>query len=252
MALDRPADVLLAPGVAGGAGYDKDGADLVMRLAGGETARIENFFVIGPNGDFSRLLSAGGDVVATGLMAPEPEYPDEPDAVTDVGAGDAITNVDAVEVASDSAEESVGSGGIMANGLTPWIGAGLLVGSGIAFSSDSGGSDDGSGAVDAGQVVDEGEIATDLSGDALLPPEDDLTSELLSSRLISSDEPDVPSGDVAAEPVDTDANETDAVETEAGQFSDTLEGYILPEDAEPMMNEPQAELFSDLDTEFTA
>ena len=72
--LAEPTDVSVGAPVLG---TEKAGQDLVVRLANGETQTIENFFVIGPDGDFSRLLSASGTPVVTGLMAPEPDIPQD-------------------------------------------------------------------------------------------------------------------------------------------------------------------------------
>ena len=63
--LAEPTDVSVGAPVLG---TEKAGQDLVVRLANGETQTIENFFVIGPDGDFSRLLSASGTPVVTGLI----------------------------------------------------------------------------------------------------------------------------------------------------------------------------------------
>ena len=68
--LSEPTDVSVSASILG---TEKSGQDLVVRLSNGETLNIENFFVIGPDGDFSRLLSSDGSPVVTGLMAPEPD-----------------------------------------------------------------------------------------------------------------------------------------------------------------------------------
>ena len=71
--LSVPTDITLSQGNAAIRGYEKHGADLVLQLADGQALTAENFFVIGENGDFSRLIAQNGEIVATGLLVPEPE-----------------------------------------------------------------------------------------------------------------------------------------------------------------------------------
>lgn len=84
--LAAPSDVYFGSGVAGIAYYEKSGADLRVILLDGQEVLVRDFFVIGPAGEYSRLLDggAGGEVEITGLLAPEPFVPPtEPAAVAE-------------------------------------------------------------------------------------------------------------------------------------------------------------------------
>lgn len=77
--LSAASDVYFGSAVAGIAFYEKSGADLRVTLLDGQEIRIADFFVIGPQGQYSRLLDGGanGSVEVTGLIAPEPFVPPE-------------------------------------------------------------------------------------------------------------------------------------------------------------------------------
>ncbi|NGM45981.1 hypothetical protein G5B31_10550 [Rhodobacter sp. SGA-6-6] len=84
--LAAPSDVYFGSGAAGIAYYEKSGADLRVILLDGQEVLVRDFFVIGPAGEYSRLLDggAGGEVEITGLLAPEPFVPPtEPAAVAE-------------------------------------------------------------------------------------------------------------------------------------------------------------------------
>lgn len=244
--LSEPTDIQLAPGAAGVVSYDKVGPDLVLRLANGETSRIDNFFEAGPNGDFSRLLTASGEVVASGLMAPEPDYPDEPDAVLAAGAGESISGgATVVEGALEAPSDGADADGLMSGSFFQVAGAGLFVGSGIAFGSDS---DDSTDEGSAPSVADAQQVDADLLADALLGPEGDLAADLLSSELDVSESYDVASDPSVSEPAEPPSDEANTVE--AGQPQEA-EGYILPETAVAEIAESGADLLADLDMEFT-
>ncbi|WP_376873555.1 hypothetical protein [Albirhodobacter sp. R86504] len=70
--ISHPTDIRLTQSNAAVQSYDKVGADLIVTFADGETLIATNFFVIGETGDFSRLVAADGEVLVTGLLAPEP------------------------------------------------------------------------------------------------------------------------------------------------------------------------------------
>lgn len=70
-------DIYFGKGAPGIAYFEKAGADLRVTLLDGQEVMLHDFFVIGPEGNASRLLdSAGGPVEVTGLLAPEPFQPE--------------------------------------------------------------------------------------------------------------------------------------------------------------------------------
>lgn len=77
--LSTASDVYFGSAVAGIAFYEKSGADLRVTLLDGQEITLQDFFVIGPQGQYSRLLDGGanGSVEVTGLIAPEPFVPPE-------------------------------------------------------------------------------------------------------------------------------------------------------------------------------
>ncbi|MBM1813676.1 BapA/Bap/LapF family prefix-like domain-containing protein [Pseudosulfitobacter pseudonitzschiae] len=128
--LSEPTDVSVSASILG---TEKSGQDLVVRLSNGETLNIENFFVIGPNGDFSRLLSADGSPVVTGLMAPEPDLAQDTEFTEAMQTTEGVT-----PVSSGSSDiESADAGGAGDWGDTAlFAGAGFSLGSGIGYLSD--------------------------------------------------------------------------------------------------------------------
>ena len=71
--LSQPADVFFGSASPGIAFYEKVGPDLNITLLDGTDVVIKNFFVIGPDGSYSRLLvGAERAEEITGLVAPEP------------------------------------------------------------------------------------------------------------------------------------------------------------------------------------
>ncbi|MDQ2065359.1 hypothetical protein Q9295_03150 [Xinfangfangia sp. CPCC 101601] len=77
--LSAPSDVYFGSAAAGIAFYEKSGADLRVTLLDGTEVLIRDFFVIGPQGEYSRLFDGGaaGSIEVTGLIAPEPYLPPE-------------------------------------------------------------------------------------------------------------------------------------------------------------------------------
>ena len=66
-------DVFLGRNGAGIAYYEKSGADLRITLLDQQEVLVRNFFAIGANGEYSRLLKTqNGEVEVSGLIAPEP------------------------------------------------------------------------------------------------------------------------------------------------------------------------------------
>lgn len=127
--LTAPSDVYFGSGVAGIAYYEKSGADLRVILLDGQEVLVRDFFVIGPAGEYSRLLDGGaaGEVEITGLLAPEPFVPPtEPTAVAEaekaeeaqpMAEGDSpqgeeiVVDLSGGEPAADDAAPVAGGGG---------------------------------------------------------------------------------------------------------------------------------------------
>lgn len=82
--LSSPSDVYFGNAAPGIAFYEKSGADLKVTLLDGTETLIEDFFVIGPDGNYSRLLlGPNGTEEMSGLIAPEPLIPrDQPGVQT--------------------------------------------------------------------------------------------------------------------------------------------------------------------------
>lgn len=76
--------MFLGSGSPGIAFYEKAGADLRVTLLDGKVVSLQNFFAMGPNGEYSRLLNGeAGTPEVTGLIAPEPFVPrDDTPALT--------------------------------------------------------------------------------------------------------------------------------------------------------------------------
>ena len=139
--LAAPTDITLTARNAQISGYQKSGADLSVRFADGNALQLQNFFVIGEQGDFSRLISASGAPLVTGLMGPEAESePDEPQIA------EAAIPSDAIEVFPNAALMSDAQSGAEATGAATPAPSGdeapagnMSVGS-VSADGDSGGS----------------------------------------------------------------------------------------------------------------
>ena len=90
MSLGTPADISLARGTPAIVASDKLGSDLALSFADGKTLLVRDFFVIGEEGDFSRLLLPNGEAFVTGLMGPEPSYITDRNAQGSVEAGSCL------------------------------------------------------------------------------------------------------------------------------------------------------------------
>lgn len=137
LALQAPAQVRLGLDAASVLEYEKSGNDLVLRLAEDGTYRIDGFFEIGAEGDYSRLLSASDELLAAGIMVPEPEYAEGMPALFAIGAGDSMTPAEAAAPASGPAAGGGDSGGSLVDGMVHLAGAGWLLGSSAVFFSDA-------------------------------------------------------------------------------------------------------------------
>jgi len=139
--LAAPTDITLTARNAQISGYQKSGADLSVRFADGNALQLQNFFVIGEQGDFSRLISASGAPLVTGLMGPEAESePDEPQIA------EAAILSDAIEVFPNAALMSDAQSGAEVTGAATPAPSGdeapagnMSVGS-VSADGDSGGS----------------------------------------------------------------------------------------------------------------
>ncbi|APE42433.1 hypothetical protein BOO69_02630 [Sulfitobacter alexandrii] len=129
-------DVALVTGAASIVASDKLGSNLVVTFSDGTTLRVDDFFVIGENGDFSRLLLPSGDPFVTGLMGPEPAYPD--------GATERMAQASGAEDAAgdDGDADQDGLVGQSVDWSDPLLlaGAGISLGSGVDFLSGGGSS----------------------------------------------------------------------------------------------------------------
>lgn len=76
VALSRATEITLPTGAPAIVRHEKFGRDLAIQFEDGQTLRIENFFVMGPDGEFSRFLYEGDEPTITGLIAPEPSTED--------------------------------------------------------------------------------------------------------------------------------------------------------------------------------
>ena len=146
--LASPTDVTLTSRNAQISGYEKSGADLSIRFADGHALEVQNFFVIGEQGDFSRLISSTGAPLVTGLMGPEAEDDTLPTPLAEpalpAGAIEVFPNPALLEQAgaapSESASMAAQSGATLSvsdaqasgGGAGSWTQPTLLAGLGLA------------------------------------------------------------------------------------------------------------------------
>lgn len=122
LVLTMPGRLTLMQDQAEISGFEKLGANLHVALADGSELLVENFFVIGPDGDYSLFVDETGVPVVTGLMVPEAEmaFDDSPVEVAhNVPADDAgETGMGLVHDSSDAFDPLVITGyGIGAAGM---------------------------------------------------------------------------------------------------------------------------------------
>ncbi|MPL67210.1 hypothetical protein SDC9_12901 [bioreactor metagenome] len=139
ISITAPSDVYFGKGAPGIAYYEKAGTDLRVTLLDGQQVLLHDFFVIGPEGNASRLLDgAGGPVEVTGLLAPEPFQPEtgvihpaEPDQVdtahAETGAAGAAPAAPEAEAAGAVHGEAVTEAASASDGAGGWtlFGVGL-------------------------------------------------------------------------------------------------------------------------------
>lgn len=124
LSLETSTDFSLPQSTGGIAGLTKLGADLNILMANGDNVDILDFFVIGDDGEFSRLLSDDGEVVVTGLMVPE----------ADKGGDFRNARNPEQQMQEASADDPVNGYGHDAD-AGGWIGPELIAGAGLSLGS---------------------------------------------------------------------------------------------------------------------
>lgn len=234
LSLESPMDVSLTQGAAAIVASDKLGSDLHLSFADGETLQVQDFFVIGPDGDFSRLLLPSGEPFVTGLMGPEPAYEAGGGAQgqTPEGSGaEGATRVDAAGSQDVDAAEGM-------DWSNPMLlaGAGLSLGSGVEFLS--GGDNEPAPPTAREEDAEFARAIDELTGrdpDTLDPAEYDLEAQT------AEPETDEAAENVAAEAVDPADGTVD------GTFVD---GTGMAEIQLPVDAEAQHDMLAELMTEF--
>ena len=77
LTLEDPAQITLGPETPPLTRLGKVGTDLSLQFETGEHLYIEGFFEVGDTGDVSRLSTASGQPLASGLLAPEPDLSED-------------------------------------------------------------------------------------------------------------------------------------------------------------------------------
>ncbi|MFC6758875.1 hypothetical protein ACFQFQ_04095 [Sulfitobacter porphyrae] len=140
--------------------------------------------MIGENGDFSRLLLPSGDPFVTGLMGPEPAYPD--------GATEQMAQTSGAEDAAGG-DGDAGQDGLVGQSVD-WsdplllAGAGISLGSGVDFLSGGGSST----APETGREEEDdlAQIIDDFTGgesEALDPSEYDMDTQEADAESAAED-----------------------------------------------------------------
>ncbi|WP_434286838.1 BapA/Bap/LapF family prefix-like domain-containing protein [Celeribacter sp. SCSIO 80788] len=129
--LEEPQQIFLLESAQDISGYEKNGADLTVHFTSGDSLAIDDFFVMGEDGDYSRLVTETGDVLVTGLMAPEPELQAVADVLDDVSTSDE-TQPQSGEAPGTAAHEGTDPLLLVGAGL-----AGLATSSTVDFFDDS-------------------------------------------------------------------------------------------------------------------
>lgn len=239
--LQAPSDVWLGLATSDILSFDKSGADLLLRLADGSSYQVTDFFQLGPQGTYSRLLTTSDELLVTGLMAPEPDYADTEVATVASGA------VEAAEAGTHRAEEPGGLGGFADGALGHLAGAGLMVGSGVVFFSENDQDDNSPPVQTAAPEVGEAEDTVDSEG------ADEAVTDLLSEApddaldALISDETGLETDAQAAEEPQT--GEMSAGPLAAGFIVETNSGTSL---SDAQLSAATRDLLSDLEVETAA
>lgn len=227
ISITAPSDIYFGKGAPGIAYFEKAGADLRVTLLDGQQVVLRDFFVIGPEGDASRLLDGvGGPVEVTGLLAPEPFQPEtgtihpvEVDPVdtghADTGHADAgaVVTAPEAEAAAPVQAEAAPAGAEAADGTGGWSFGGVGLDR-LAFSTALGAilgeiivSDDGGGKsshadaassadAPAADTADASAVTDEVHADDAATTSDTAADPAaLVADLISSDSPSI---DIAA------------------------------------------------------
>lgn len=180
VSLKRATDIALSADTPAVVRHEKVGRDLAVQFEDGQTLRIGNFFVIDPEGDFSRFIDETGEPAVTGLTAPEPSLDDmagsfeaDPEPAGGGPAEDAAgpRATGGIDGPVDSTEDAGDGGGLFGGGSTVLsAGAGLAAGFGsmnlLSSDDDDGDGDDGaqaSGAVLGEAESHDGSLEDDLN-----------------------------------------------------------------------------------------
>ncbi|QPZ93358.1 BapA/Bap/LapF family prefix-like domain-containing protein [Thioclava electrotropha] len=77
VSLRTPSHIYFGKSAPGIAYYEKASSDLQITLLDGQEVTVRNFFVLGPEGGYSRLdITPNGPTEVSGMLAPEPQIPD--------------------------------------------------------------------------------------------------------------------------------------------------------------------------------
>lgn len=123
LSLEIPQQVFMSASASDVAGYEKIGSDLSIQFTTGDHLYLDDFFVLGENGDYSRLMTQDGSILVTGLIAPEPDTQGSQESTdwAEVFPEDASSDEPQTRTAQDTAS-------IDQDGTDPI----LLVGAGLA------------------------------------------------------------------------------------------------------------------------
>ncbi|UYV36739.1 hypothetical protein N4R57_17360 [Rhodobacteraceae bacterium D3-12] len=230
-------------------GYAKQGTNLEIQLSNGKTLQVEDFFVIGPDGDFSRLITDSGEAVITGLMGPEPDIqlsPDEGEA--SVGQQ---RSAGAMEHLTDGQAGGFGDGGAETGGWSTkaLMGAGLSLSSGFGLLLE-GQSDAQSAAPEPASSSDGAEAST-FSDDvvALTGGKEGVVDadDLLDGQAAEND-PNAQDS-AAQDPAESDDTGTVTADDAALQASGGLVGAILFDPVELAADYAAQDILAELATE---
>ena len=196
LTLREPVEIRVSETNVGIPQYLKSGSDLEVYFQDGRTLHVENFFVAGPDGEFSSLLDDDGTPQVSGLLVPEPDaeslgfgdaegdIPDANSAVSTAIADLGLANGSALSFAESNAGEAE-----IAPGPTLPLGLGIASGlGGLSLLSDTPGSDtdsasnqpsETSSAAVANAMIGDEEIANLLGPNPTESALDDKLAELL-------------------------------------------------------------------------
>ncbi|OWU80808.1 hypothetical protein ATO6_24345 [Oceanicola sp. 22II-s10i] len=163
ISVDGAAAIILPAQVADIAGYEKSGPALEIEFTDGQTLRVDNFFAVGPDGEYSEVMTSDGRVAVSALVAPEPVAGDVAPVASSQGTAGLAGESSASAATEATADES-----------PDWADPMMLTGVGLAAGLGSTGwlfsSDDSSGDVSAAASAEPAEASQDI--EALLESDD--------------------------------------------------------------------------------